>query len=138
MLKNHLLKLKHQKGMTLVEIMIVLAIIGAVLGVLMPGVFERFEKSKVSETKIAISQLVSQLNMYSSECGKYPGSLEDLIKSADCANWIPEIKKVPKDGWSRDFIYETEGNNFVVKSYGSDKREGGDGTAKDLTSDELE
>lgn len=132
--------IKNSKGMTLIEIMIVLAIIGSLMAVLLPGITSRLDKSRVSETKIAMGQITNQLNMYYTDCGKFPTSLEGLSKAdADCSNWGPEpyMKTLPKDGWKQDFVYEIDGNNYILKSLGSDKREGGDGYAKDITSEEL-
>jgi general secretion pathway protein G len=132
---------RHQLGMTLIEILIVLSIIGALMAVLIPGVVGKLDKSRVSETKIAMGQLNNALNMYYTDCGKFPKSLEGLTKTdPDCSNWGPEayIKKAPLDAWKHDFIYEIEGNSYVIKSLGSDGREGGDGYAKDITSEELQ
>lgn len=138
---NHLpAPLHNSKGMTLVEILIVVAIIGSLMAILLPNVQSQLNKSKVKETKIAMNQVINALNLYYTDCGKYPSSLEGLVKAdADCSNWGPEayIKKAPKDSWGTDFAYEIEGNNFVIKSLGADRREGGDGYDKDLTSEEL-
>ncbi len=141
--KSHLLsnRLISQKGMTLVEILIVLAIIGALMSVLIPGVVKQLDKSRVANSKIAMGQIGNALNLYYADCGKYPKSLEGLSKAdADCSNWGPEayMRKVPQDAWRHDFIYELDGNNYVIKSLGSDGREGGDGYAKDITSEDTQ
>ncbi len=133
--------LKNSRGMTLVEILIVLAIIGSLIAVLLPGITEKLNKSKVSNTKIAMSQVINALNMYYTDCGKFPKALEGLSKAdADCSNWGPEayMKKTPKDGWNREFTYEVTGSTFLLKSMGGDGREGGDGLNKDISSEELQ
>ena len=133
--------LKNSRGMTLVEILIVLAIIGSLIAVLLPGITEKLNKSKVSNTKIAMSQVINALNMYYTDCGHFPKGLEGISKQdPECGNWGPEpyMKKTPKDGWNRDFGYEITGGTFLLKSLGSDGREGGDGLAKDITSEELQ
>ncbi|GIL17803.1 MAG: type II secretion system protein GspG [Oligoflexia bacterium] len=141
MIKFQSSKLINQRGMTLIEILIVLAIIGTLMAVLIPQVTSRLDKSRVGQTKIAMGQVVNALNLYYTDCGKFPKSLEGLSKSdADCPNWGPEpyLKKTPKDAWNRDFAYEIEGNNYLIKSLGSDGREGGDGYGKDITSEDLQ
>jgi hypothetical protein len=44
---------------------------------------------------------------------------------------------VQKDPWGGDFIYESSGNDYELRSLGSDHREGGSGDAKDISSKEL-
>lgn len=141
MFKIEKTSLNSQRGMTLIEILIVLAIIGTLMAVLIPQVTSRLDKSRVGQTKIAMGQVVNALNLYYTDCGKFPKSIDGLSKAdADCPNWGPEpyLKKTPKDAWNRDFVYEIEGNNFLIKSLGSDGREGGDGYGKDITSEDLQ
>ena len=122
-----------QLGMTLLEIMIVLAIIGSLMAFLIPQVTARMNKAKIGQTKIAIGQIVQALNNFQIDCGKYPASLEFLTKAdPDCANWGPDpyMKKVPKDAWQHDFSYEITGTDYRVKSPGYN--------GKEITSEELQ
>lgn len=133
-------RVRNSRGMTLIEILIVMAIIGALLAVLLPNIMGKLDKSKVSNTKIAITQMVNALNLYYTDCGKYPSSIEGLTKAdPDCSNWGPEpyLKKPLKDAWNRDFIYSIEGNAYTIKSLGKDGREGGDGFDKDISQDDV-
>jgi general secretion pathway protein G len=132
----------NSKGMTLVEIMIVLAIIGGLMALLAPRFTGALDKSKVRETKIAMGQIQNALNMYYTDCGKFPKTLDALVKapsSDECSNWGPDayLKKEAKDAWGTPFIYELDGNQFIIKSLGNDRREGGAEYAKDITSEEL-
>lgn len=136
--------LKNSRGMTLVEILIVLAIVGSLLAVIGGNVMENFQKSKKRQTTIIMSQIASALNMYYSDCGKMPPSLKGLIESPgddECADWGPEpyLKKNQiKDGWDNDFVYESDGNTFSLKSLGKDKRPGGSKFDKDFSFEEKE
>lgn len=133
-------RLRNSAGMTLMEILIVLGIIASLFAVLIPQVMDRYNKSKVNTTKLAMNQLISSINLYYTDCGKYPDSLEGLTTAdSSCSNWGPEpyVKKLPKDAWNNGFEYSAEGGNFVVRSLGSDRREGGEGYAKDISSEEL-
>lgn len=129
-----------QSGMTLIEIMIVLGIIGALMAVLLPQVTSKLNKSKVSDTKIRIGQVSNALNLYFTDCGKFPESLDNLTTAdANCTNWGPDpyIKKdLLKDAWQRPMTYSVEGSAFVIKSLGADGREGGTGFDKDITSED--
>lgn len=132
--------LMNSAGMTLVEIMIVLAILGSLIAVLLPQVTDRLDRSKLGETKIAMGQVMNALNMYYTDCGKFPESLEGLTAAdSSCSNWGPEayLKKPPKDSWGTDFAYSVDGSSFVLKSLGKDRREGGDGYNKDISSEDI-
>ena len=132
--------IRNSRGMTLMEILIVMAIIGTLMAFLIPSVISRLDKAKVGETKIAIGQAINALNLYYTDCGKYPASMDGLLKAdPDCSNWGPEpyLKKAPKDAWNRDLIYSVEGSNYTLKSLGKDGREGGDGFDKDLTQEDI-
>lgn len=131
--------LKDRKGMTLVEIMIVLAIIGSIMALLLPRITGALDKSKVKETRIQLTQIVQALQMYYTDCGKYPQTLDNLVKAdANCNNWGPEpyLKNSPKDQWGNAFVYELNGNEYTLKSYGKDGKEGGSGFDKDLNLDD--
>ncbi len=131
--------LKNQKGMSLVEILIVLAIIGALMSVLIPNVVSKLNKSKVENTKIGMGQVINALNMYYNDCGAFPATLEGLSKKDECSNWGPDpyLKKLPKDAWNHEYGYSVEGSNYTLLSMGADGKEGGDGFNKDLSSDDM-
>lgn len=132
---------KNSRGLTLVEILIVLAIIGALGAILMPRFQGQLEKANIRQTRIVMGQLLQKIAEYQLECGKAPAALENLVGGGDdCSNWIPDpqFKKVPTDAWKNEFGYEVDGNTFVIISYGSDRREGGSAYAADIRSDELD
>lgn len=131
----------NQAGMTLIEILIVLAIIASIMAFLVPGVTRQLDKAKVQETRIMIGQLMNALNLYYTDCGSFPQSLDGLMTAdGNCPNWGPEpyVRKAPKDSWNRDFVYSLDGNQYTIISLGADGREGGDGYAKDINSDDMQ
>jgi general secretion pathway protein G len=142
LLKNS--PLRNARGMTLVEILIVLAIVGSLLAVIGGNVMENFQKSKQKETRIIMSQVANALNMYYSDCAKMPQTLTNLIESpgdGECADWGPEPyvkKELLKDAWKFDLVYEVDGSDFTLKSLGKDGREGGSKYAKDIPFEEKE
>ena len=80
------------------------------------------------------------LDMYYTDCGSYPSGLDGLVSGGgDCENWGPDpyMKKVPRDPWGTDFIYEVDGGSYILISLGQDRREGGDGFGKDISSEDL-
>ncbi len=134
--------IKNRKGMTLIEIMIVLAIIGGLMTLLLPKLTGQQEKAKMKEAKIQLAQIVSALQMYYTDCGKFPAALSNLIEAdANCTNWGPEAyakKSTLVDPWKNEFSYEVTNTEYNLKSFGKDKKEGGAGTDADITLDEAQ
>ena len=132
-----------QRGMTLIEILVVLVLIGVVMGILGGNFIGRGEKAKADAARIEIGQIGQALDLYKLETGRYPSSsegLQALIASpAGATNWNgPYWKKssIPKDPWGNDYRYASPGQKgaYDILSLGADGKEGGEGTNKDITS----
>ncbi len=136
---------KNNYGMTLVEIMIVLAIIGSIMALLLPRIGGAQDKAKVKEAKIQIGQLINAMTQYYSDCGKYPESIDGLLKQdPNCSNWGPEpYFKVQKgrtqilDPWGTPYEYTKSGGDFIIKSLGKGGAEGGDAYEADISSEDI-
>lgn len=135
-----------QSGFTLIEMMIVMAIIALIAGFVGTKVIRRYDESRVSATKIQIKQLGVILDDFRRVCGFYPTTeqgLDALVKAPagrTCKNYDPEgfIKRIPQDAWNNDFVYSSDGSKYLIKSLGADGREGGEGLDKDISSDDLD
>ena len=146
MKKHQQTGLLNSRGFSLVEIMIVLAIIGIIVGIMANNFSGGLDKAKVKQAKITIAQLTDRLEMYQTDCSTYPTTEEglDALLTApggdSCEEWGPEpyMKKLPKDPWKRDYIYESDGGEFTITSLGKDKKEGGEGYAADISNREKE
>ena len=131
-----------QAGFTLIEMMIVIAIIGLLMGLVGVQVIKRLDESRVSATKIQIKQLMTVLDDFRRVCGFYPNTeqgLDALVhapQGRECKGYDPEgfVKKLPKDAWSNDFLFTSDGNKYEIKSLGADGKEGGDCMKKDISS----
>lgn len=137
MKKQNQSTLFNSRGMTLIEILIVLAIIGTLMAFLLPNITGNLEKSRVKQTKIGMSQLINALNLYNTDCNKYPDTLDQLLKPDPECGGEAYIKKPIKDAWGKDFIYTKTDGSYTLKSLGKDGRENGDGYNKDITSDDV-
>lgn len=135
--------LKHKKGMTLIEILIVVGIITSVLGVVANRVIRRGKKAKVSQAKIILNALSQSIDEFSMDCGFYPQSLKSLLNAPnDCDEWDgPYVKgdKFLKDPWKNDIRYEYDPslNEYELISFGADRRPGGGDINKDISSKDL-
>ena len=119
-------RLGHQLGMTLLEIMIVLAIIAVVMGFLVgPAVLRQFQGSKVDTTKMIVQKMANEAyTHWTMASGKQcPDSLKDLEKYRN--------KKDTKDGWGNELVMLCGSNapagattGFAVLSMGPDGKQG--------------
>lgn len=134
--------LKNKKGMTLLEIMIVLAILAGLIAVLATQVQSRLKKARINEARIQIAEYGKALDMFYTDCGFYPSSdqgLKALMEApSNCSNWGPDpyLRKLGKDPWNHDYIYESNGSSYKLKSYGSDGKEGGTGDGADISNED--
>ena len=141
--------LANQRGMTLVEILIVITLI-AVVGTFVAGQFlDRLDEGNVNAAKIQISNFKSLLEDYRRLCNQYPTAdqgLEALIAKPstppDCPNYpssgfIQGSNKVPVDPWNTPYIYESDGTKYLITCLGKDKKEGGEKAAADIKSTDL-
>lgn len=136
--------LKKQNGMTLLEIMIVIAILGSLITILGTKVSGKLKKAKQAEARIQISELSKAIEMYNTDCGHYPTAEQGFAALAPnggdgCANWGPDpyIKKAPVlDPWVQPYIYLIENGAFTIISYGADRKEGGSGFDLDISSND--
>ena len=131
-----------EAGFTLVEMLIVVAIIGLIGTLVATNVMSRYDKAKWESSKIQIRQLGTVLNQYRLDCGSYPttdAGLDALIENvANCKNFDPEGYidggRIPKDGFGNDFLYVSDGREYEIISLGRDAQEGGEGWDKDVSS----
>lgn len=143
--------LRSQAGMTLIEIMIVLAIIALIATLSTSMLFRRFEQAKVSATKITIRDLENRLDEFRFDNGYYPTTEQGLKSLAEKpsvgripANYPPEgyVKggKVPQDAFGCDFVYSSpgsHGNRYEITSLGDACAVGGEGVEADINSWEI-
>ena len=130
-------------GMTLIEILVVLVLIGIVLGIVGGNFIGKGEKAKADAAKIEISQIGQTLDLYKLEIGRYPTTQEGLqaliTAPAGLPSWNgPYWKKsvLPKDPWGNEYKFTSPAQNgpYEIMSYGADGKEGGEGPNKDITS----
>ena len=144
---------KVARGFTLLEILLVIAIIGMLSGVLIVALMPAGDKARIKTTEILIEQVVDGLKRYNLDMNRYPteedGGLDALrtkpasTDEEESGNWGgPYLEKTPKDSWGQALKYELatdeETNREVphVSSMGPDKQEGTDDDIKSWSDDE--
>ena len=117
------------RGMTLIEIMVVLVILGLIASAVVIAVFPQLQKARVDRTTLDIRNIDSALKLYNARKGKFPDTATGLKALVD----MEILDKMPKDAWGNDYVYTLENGRPVVTSYGADGVPGGDGPNADLS-----
>lgn len=111
-------KLNNERGMTLIEILIVLSIIGAIAYTLFGDVFLQADNAKIKITKGQIADLKKKIQIYKMDQAKYPESWDELVNNK-------VIESVPVDSWGQELLLEvpgTHGGKFDIWSIGPDEK----------------
>ncbi len=126
---------RRQAGFTLVEALIVLAIIGLIMQLVGPRVMSYWADAKVKTAAVQAERLAGALELYYLDAGRYPSAAEGLRAlvepPARAERWNgPYLKggAVPLDPWGQPYVYRVSGPNgpFEVSYRQPDGRESGE------------
>ena len=134
---------RNQRGFTLVEMIVVIAIIGVLATVVVIRYSGQTDQAKVAAARAHLSQFESAIISFQSQNGRVPTSLTELVERPSNAISWPEggylkSKSVPKDPWGHEYLYRVNGRRFEVVCLGADGQEGGEGVDADLSNESLE
>ena len=129
-----------REGFTLIELMVVILIIGLLATIVVQNLRSATDKAKRVKAQADISQLKSALDRYYLDVGSYPTSdqgLSALLAAPnvgnDPRNWGgPYIERIPLDPWGHGYYYQSDGNEYLLRSFGADGVEGGEGKNADI------
>ena len=143
MLERRLMKSKRRRaaGFTLVELLVVLAILTLFAGLVGPQLMRQLGGAKSKTALIQIRDLEQALEMYKIDVGRYPNNAQGLAalvrNPGGAAGWNgPYLKKaeVPQDPWNQPYLYKYPGERGEVDifTYGQNGAPGGDGEDADI------
>jgi general secretion pathway protein G len=114
---DKLRRLRRSRGMTLIEIMVVLVILGLIAGAIGFNVFQRLKEAQVQTAKLDLKAISDGVDLYHVETGNWPDNLGPLVPKF--------VKEIRKDPWGNDYQFLKTGDGYDVYSYGPDKAQGG-------------
>lgn len=129
-------KRRAQRGMTLIEIMVVVIIIGLIGTAVAVNVFGNLAEAKVRTAKTDLAKIAEAVDTYKVLRGRYPTTEEGLTLLIQEKILKPNKNGKILDPWDRDYIYLMPGqvhpDAYDVKTYGADGAPGGEGENADL------
>jgi len=105
------------RGMTLIEIMVVLVILGLIAGAIGYNVFQSLKDAQAKTAKLDLQALSNSIDLYHVDTGQWPDSLQQLLPKY--------VRELRKDPWGKDYAYVRAGEGYDVYSFGPDKAQGG-------------
>jgi general secretion pathway protein G len=133
----------RSKGFTLIEVLVVVAILAILAAIVVPQIMDRPDEAKRVAARADIRAIVQALKLYRLDNGFYPSSDQGLGALAQRPttppvppNWKQGgyLERLPKDPWGGDYQYLSPGvhGDIDVFSLGADHAAGGEGNGADI------
>jgi general secretion pathway protein G len=134
--------MKAQKGFTLIEIMVVLAILAGLVAMVAPNIIGEAGAARVKTAKAEMANISQALDMYKLDNFTYPSTSQGIEALVSKPSGSPEpknyksggyMKKLPVDPWGNPYMYFSSKGDYEIVSYGADGEEGGEDDAADIS-----
>ncbi len=134
---------RAQAGVTLIEMLVVVTIIGLFVALVGPSLWSKADQGRITATRAQISNFMTALGSYKLDTGMFPTTEQGLAalrqKPAEVNQWngpyMPQ--DIPKDPWGREYIYRypgEHGDEPEITSLGADGQPGGEKINADILS----
>ena len=132
--------MRTARGFTLLELLVVVAIIGLLVAYVGPRYVSQIGKSETAAARAQIEALAKAIDTYRLDTGRFPSTAQGLaallVRPAGEAKWNgPYLQKdVPLDPWGKPYFYRMPGakRDYELMSYGRDGAPGGTGDNADI------
>ncbi|RKG96162.1 prepilin-type N-terminal cleavage/methylation domain-containing protein [Corallococcus sp. CA053C] len=127
-------RVRRQRGMTLIEIMVVITILGLIAAAVGVSVLGQFGTAKEKRVGLDFGALGQALQLYTVKKGRLPDTATGLRALVD----EQILPKLPQDPWGHDYVYTLDRSTPVIVSLGADGAPGGEDGDRDLSSRDLD
>ncbi|XXF76541.1 type II secretion system major pseudopilin GspG [Myxococcaceae bacterium GXIMD 01537] len=124
---------KRVRGMTLIEIMVVITILGLIATAVGVAVMTNLDLARKDRAALDIKNIHQALDLYKTRKGQYPATGEGLRALVDAGM----LREMPRDPWGHDYVYTNETSQPVIVSFGADGQSGGSGDGADISSKDV-
>jgi len=130
-------------GFTLIEIMVVVFILGLLITLVAPRILGRTDEARQTKAAADIKAIEQALALYKLDNGGFPTTEQGLqalvtrpTSGPQPRRWNPDgyLEKLPIDPWGQAYVFRSDGNSYVILSFGADGVEGGEGKNADIDS----
>jgi general secretion pathway protein G len=134
---------RGQSGVTLIEMLVVVTIIGLFVALVGPSIWKRVDTGRVTAARAQIHNFMGALANYKLDTGTFPTTEQGLkalrLRPEGLNQWNGPYmdQEIPKDPWGREYAYHypgEHGDGPDILCYGQDGVAGGDGTNADIVS----
>jgi len=134
---------RGQAGVTLIEMLVVVTIIGLFVALVAPAMFKKADSARITAARSQMENFMTALGSYKLDTGTFPTTEQGLaalrVKPQDVNQWAGPYmpKDIPKDPWGNDYIYKYPGDHGDepdITCLGADGKPGGEGVNGDIVS----
>ena len=134
---------RREAGVTLIEMLVVVTIIGLFVALVGPNLWKNVDKGRITAARTQVQHFMTALGSYKLDTGTFPTTEQGLqalrVKPEGVNQWAGPYmdQEIPKDPWGHDYVYRfpsEHGDGPDVVSLGQDGQPGGDGLNADIVS----
>ena len=134
---------QKRAGVTLIEMLVVVTIIGLFVALVAPSMFKKADQARITAARNQIHNFMTALGAYKLDTGLFPTTEQGLValrvKPSESNQWNGPYMPldIPKDPWGHDYIYRFPGEHGEepeITCLGADGQPGGEGLNADIVS----